>query len=275
MKYRITFRSIATMIPLLVGFSANASTTLVDIDFDSLEPGTNPDTSGVAGPGDLPITRFVETVFGTQVVTSAGNPLDSRAIRFLTTDAISPNFSYSQVRAFDLANSSGASDRYLLTMDFRLSGFEKRLPALVRSVDEFSILFDFPETRRLDFTTNGTTGQISYNHTPVYVGEFSFDTTHSLRILIDTRQNQWSVGLDGEVLFENVEFFNPDRIQQLEGIRLNLTDDATLASQAGAFIDNIVLIESPSAIPEPSNVILIATGVAMGLFRRRNQFKGS
>lgn len=51
------------MSPLLVGLSANSSSSLIDFDFDSLDSGMNSDTSGVAGPGGLALTRFVENVF--------------------------------------------------------------------------------------------------------------------------------------------------------------------------------------------------------------------
>jgi len=268
MNFQISFHPITTVFGLLTCLNVHASSILVDVDFDTLTPGTSPPTSGVTGPGALPNTNLVESLFGTQVVTTADSPFASRALRLLPTTTVSSNFNYSQVKAFDLSNSLAPADTYLLKMDFMLSGFQKRLPTLGRSVDTFSIILDVPGARRLDFTSNGTNGQVSYNGIPVYVGEFSFDTIHSLRVLIDTHKDQWSVALDEQLLFEGVEFFNPHEVRRLDGIRLHLTDDAMLSGEVGAIIDNIVLIESPTGIPEPSGLALLATAAGMSLFRR-------
>lgn len=268
---------VQTIVSLMaIGFpgATLAYTTLVDLDFDEATPGQEPPYSGAIGSNARPNTQIYARNFGTQIVTPAGTPFPSQALQLLPTSTIGSNFNYSQISLLNSAHRRGSSDTFLLNLDFMVSGFRLRRPDLSRSVDGFSILFDLPSSRRLDFTTDGTTGQISYNPTPVYVGTFDFDRINSLGILIDTLNNEWSAQLNGTPLFQNEPFLNSGQIQELRDVRIHFTDDATLPETPRAFIDNVVLIESPANIPEPSSMLLLAIPVGMTILRRKRSQAG-
>lgn len=243
-------------------------TTLVEIDFDAASPGSPPSFTLDLSPDTFPVRDLTRSYFGTQeVVGSAGSM--HRPLRLLPTQEVTSNFRYSQVEAFHVLG--GASEDYFhFEFDFLLSGFATRSVDLTRSVDQFSILFDMPSVQRLDFSTNGSIGRISYNSTPVYVGEFTFDEVHAMDILVDVPGGIFTASLDGVQLFEDRAFFGSERITALTGLRINLTDDAMLASVPEAYIDNLRLRGAFDPIPEPRSWMLLAASLA-ALARRRTR----
>jgi hypothetical protein len=235
--------------------------TVVDIDFDGVPTGASPPLSGT-GPVPLPNDRLVAMNFGAARAVDGVAGMD-HPLQLLPTQNVTTNFNYSQALAFN-GPVGGLIHTHLISMDMYLSGFAKRGAATSRSVDEFSILFDLPSVRRLDFTTDGSVGQISYGGTPVYVGNFSFDEVHHLAIYLDTASATWSAWLDGNVLFADVLFFNPSAVEFLGAVRIHLTDDAQLANVPAAFVDNIVVTHSPVLVPEPSTLALcLGAGVLL------------
>jgi hypothetical protein len=222
----------------------------LDITFDNLMPGQNPPVLGDSLPFIYPNDRLTRMNFGeTRVV---GNiPGMNKPIVLLPTTGISDNVNYSQPLVHESQGNTDPSSTYLFTMDLFLSGFQKRARAS-RSVDELGIFFDLPTVQRIDFTTDGSGGRVSVGAgIPTYVGSFDFDTVHRLWVFLDFINDHWSAGLDSGLLFADASFTSSGSEGPiLSSLRINLTDDATLANVPTAYIDNLRLVSSPFEIPE-------------------------
>jgi len=235
---------------------ANAE-TLVDVTFDDAVVGQSPPLLDFTPPITSPSHRLVGMNFGELLVVDEIGGM-SKAAKF------SPG-GYCQPVVFDGSLSPTVATSFLFEFDFYLSNFYTRGPQYGSSVDEFVVLFDFPQVIRLNLQTTGNSGRISVGGGGTVLGGFTFDSTHHLAITLDVARQEWSTALDGVMLFSSTGFFagaNPN----LTGVRLNLVDDGGLASEPLAYVDNIRL----TTVPEPSPFSLTLATVVTMLFVRRS-----
>lgn len=230
----------------LVGISTlcAAPLTLVDINFDELLAGHTPPLLGKSMPLSLPSEQLIGIRFGS-VVGANDVPGMENPVAQLRASAVTANFGYSQPVVYQASNIPSTAKRYFFTLDFFLSGFQKRTGAS-RSADEFSILFDLIRVQRIDFTTDGLSGRVSIGSgIPTYVGSFEFDRSHNLAVFLDLDRGVWSAWLDSQLLFDDMAFSSPPGV--LSSIRVNLGDDVQLANVPVAWIDNLRLVAFPES----------------------------
>ena len=235
---------------LLLATAANLSAAVVaHYDFNSLSSGQN------AGMNSLSPIQTIAAMPGT------GSP----AMLMTAGGSGGVGLQYSQVVLSDNIDLLGAARQFEVTFDLYLSNIQMRQGETVRSLEEFSILFDIPQAQRLDFGRTGNTGGIwtGTGHNGVLVGSFPFDSVIHFRAAIDLDAGTWSTWLDGINLMDSMPMVALPFIRSLSSVRLNLSDDQVLFGASQAWVDNITL----TSIPEPRSGCLLL----LALMKRRRR----
>ena len=201
--------------------AAPARATLYDLTFSN-----PPHTAGfppVVGSGPAVRHSISEIAWGTPEVVTALGALTDQPCRFDSWDGAGDQI---KLRLDDLP----ASDFYSLTADVLVES--------ATTADEFSILFDAPGTRRIDFHADGTVWQWVTGLPIVPLGSYTLGSVVKVRADINLNTDQWTIYLNGAVVFSG-DFGSASAIKS---IRFS-TEVAGIPTGCRAAIDNVIVTE--------------------------------
>jgi len=203
-------------------------------------------------------------VFGTPTVVGPIGPIATNSLEFNSTGN-SPAFYYDQIRfPFE---SSGSPYQGAGFDSFSVS-FDIYTEDLLGSPNDFTILFDTPTVRNLIFRGSGDieVRNIGSGDSGV-IGSYSDRQLLSIDMLFDIGADQWDILVDNAPLYSDsmdASFLRSIRFSH--GAQTSGLIDFT----ATTYVDNI-LITTPSSIPEPTSIGLLAFGVLLCLGARRRR----
>lgn len=151
---------------------------------------------------------------------------------------------------------------------FRVS-FDVFTSGLVGSVDSFTVLFDTPEVRRLDFEGSGDIAVFNPGNSGSWVskvGTYADREAIHVDINFDLAGDLWNIALNGLNVYSNR--IGGDRLDAIRFSHGAVTTNV-IDFNATSYLDNVHIEQ----VPLPASVVLFGSGLA-GLFsatRRRHR----
>lgn len=212
----------ASALALLASFVSfgSAQALLYDLDF-----GTEPHTPGFPPVvGDDPPVRHVvsEIDLGDPLVVTSLGAMTDQPCQFDAWDGVADQIS---LRLDDLP----ASDFYSLEVDVLVESAE--------AGGDFTVFFDAPAVRRIDFHSDGTVTKFVGGGGEVPIGAYTLGTIVHLRADVDLLRDTWSISLDG-VLAHHDTFGGASLINSIRFSTDTVTPLGVLAA-----IDNVTVEE--------------------------------
>jgi hypothetical protein len=203
---------------ILVAQGATAATLLYDVDFC-----TPPHTVGlppVAAAGNPPRNTVSQVVMGAPTVVSSFGELTDQPLLFDTYGDGVPE----QIRL--RLNDLPTSKHYCLEVDMVIGSMQDWYG--------FTIFFDVPTVRRIDFWTNETVN-IMPSLSGRLIGHYTLGTKVHVRVEIDLEADRWHIFLD-DVLARSESLYGATTLRSIR-----FSTQTIVSEGVSAAIDNIVV----------------------------------
>lgn len=229
-----------------------AADLLYDIDFS--QPFHMPGLPPTIDLGPAPRRGPSQNNFTAPIVVPDQGPLADGALRF---EAGASSLSQIELAVEDPLRGVGVDfAAYRLEFDVVIDNLES-------AADDFTILFDTPQSNRFNFRGDGL---IQYGGGANFIGTFEEDALINVAVSYFGDAGMWSIAVNGDELYSGPTQF---AFGGLRSIRLSLDDAFDLDSTV--YVDNIVV----RGIPEPPAFALLALCPwAVGATRRRRRAGG-
>jgi len=230
----------------LLGASSVQAAIITHYDIDFSSPTHTLGSVPATGPSsDTPSS----VVFGQPVVESSLGALSDQALVFNTTGNTTPCCFYDQIE-LDL---NAGYDNYQLSFDLSTDNYVDS-----GSTNNFAVLFDTPQVRRIDFENSGDVSTYQPFLGTSTIGTDVFDDNELLSMLvdIDLGLNTWDIFLNSSLLHSG--FFDTSG-SDIGSVRFSLGSASTTHFDSVG-LDNI-LLTSRVGVPEPSTLMLLGAGL--------------